>query len=63
MDAPLTPCHAHPPTLQLVAAVKKSPVLLLPTHRSYMDFIILSYAFLCADVPIPIIAGEPFPSL
>lgn len=48
----------------LAETIKSSPVLLLPTHRSYMDFIILSYAFLCADVPIPIIAaGQDFQSM
>ena len=33
------------------------PVLLLPTHRSYMDFIIISYMFFFKNVPLPAIAG------
>lgn len=43
------------------ATFRDKPVILLPTHRSYMDFIVLSYVFLCADIPVPIIAaGEDF---
>ena len=46
---------------RLAAELAMNPVLLLPTHRSYMDFIILSYAFLCCDMPLPVIAaGEDF---
>lgn len=37
------------------------PVILLPTHRSYLDFLMLSYLFFAYNVPIPhIVAGEDF---
>eukprot|EP00759_Apiculatamorpha_spiralis_P048000 PhF_6_TR43393/c0_g1_i1/m.66618/K00649/GNPAT; glyceronephosphate O-acyltransferase len=36
-------------------------VVLVPSHRSYIDFLIVSYVLLCMDVPIPhICAGEDF---
>ncbi len=38
------------------------PVLLMPTHRSYMDFLLVSYVFYHYDLPLPVIAaamGEP----
>ena len=45
-------------------AVKNGPVLILPNHRSYMDFLIVSYIFFFADVPVPAIAsGADFLSL
>ena len=40
-------------------AMKKGPVVLLPTHKSHVDYIILSYLFFNRGLPIPrIIAGE-----
>lgn len=48
-------CAHH---FQLRELLKESPVLLVPTHRSYMDFLVLSYVFFLLDVPVPIIAGE-----
>lgn len=39
-------------------------MLILPNHRSYMDFLIVSYIFFFADVPVPAIAaGADFLSL
>jgi len=37
------------------------PVLLIPTHRSYIDFLLISYLFFEYDLPMPhIAAGEDF---
>jgi len=37
------------------------PILLIPTHRSYIDFLIVSYIFFEYDLPLPhIAAGEDF---
>lgn len=33
------------------------PVLLLPTHRSYVDFLLLSYLFFAYNLPLPHIAA------
>lgn len=45
-------------------AIKKSPVVLIPTHRSYLDFLILSYVFFAYNLPMPrIAAGEDFLSV
>jgi 1-acyl-sn-glycerol-3-phosphate acyltransferase len=39
----------------------RTAVVLLPSHRSYMDFIVLSYAMLVMGFPLPhICAGEDF---
>ena len=37
--------------------MKEYPVILMPTHRTYADFILLSYAFLHYDLPLPVIAA------
>jgi glycerol-3-phosphate O-acyltransferase len=40
---------------------KKGPVVLLPTHRSYLDFLIVSFVCFCCKLPLPFIAsGEDF---
>jgi 1-acyl-sn-glycerol-3-phosphate acyltransferase len=40
---------------------RKCPVLLVPTHRSYLDFLILSYVLFSYSLKIPFIAaGEDF---
>ena len=40
------------------------PMLLLPTHRSYIDFIMLSYVTFALNLPIPYIAAaEDFMNL
>ena len=37
------------------------PVIMMPTHRSYIDFLICSYIFLSYNIPLPhIAAGEDF---
>ena len=43
------------------AAAKQGPLILIPTHRSYVDFLIVSYCCFALDLPIPhIAAGEDF---
>ncbi|EGG23421.1 hypothetical protein DFA_05553 [Cavenderia fasciculata] len=43
------------------AAIQKAPVVLIPTHRSYIDFLIISYIFFEYNLPMPhIAAGEDF---
>lgn len=32
-------------------------MLVLPTHRSYMDFLLVSYVFYHFDLPLPVIAA------
>ena len=40
---------------------KQAPIILIPTHRSYVDFLIVSYVCFLCDLPIPhIAAGEDF---
>lgn len=49
---------------QVRDAISKSPVVLIPTHRSYLDFLILSYVFFAYELPMPrIAAGEDFLSV
>jgi glycerone phosphate O-acyltransferase len=41
--------------------VPPGPLVFIPTHRSYMDFLILSYIFFAYSIPVPhIAAGEDF---
>uniref|UniRef100_A0A1B0FMH2 Phospholipid/glycerol acyltransferase domain-containing protein n=1 Tax=Glossina morsitans morsitans TaxID=37546 RepID=A0A1B0FMH2_GLOMM len=42
---------------ELKKSLGRSPVLYLPTHRSYMDFILMSYICFYYDIEIPGIAG------
>lgn len=42
---------------QIHEAAQQMPVLLLPTHRSYMDFLIISLLFFFEGLPVPAIAG------
>ena len=37
--------------------MKEYPVLLMPTHRSYMDFLLLSFIFYTYEMPLPVIAA------
>ncbi|KAL6070816.1 Dihydroxyacetone phosphate acyltransferase [Balamuthia mandrillaris] len=40
---------------------QKGPMVLIPTHRSYIDFLIVSYLFYSFDLPVPhIAAGDDF---
>jgi len=47
--------------VQIRASMANGPLVLLPNHRSYMDFMIISYIFFEYDLPLPhIAAGEDF---
>lgn len=37
--------------------MSQGPVLLLPTHRSYADFLLISYLCFTLDIPLPVIAA------
>ncbi|KAL5007949.1 hypothetical protein ScPMuIL_013530 [Solemya velum] len=37
--------------------IHEYPVLLMPSHRSYMDFLLMSYIFYHYDLPLPVIAA------
>ena len=37
--------------------MKETPVILLPSHRSYIDFLLLSYITYHYDLPMPYIAA------
>ncbi|XP_061559730.1 dihydroxyacetone phosphate acyltransferase-like isoform X2 [Phycodurus eques] len=41
----------------LQQAVEDTPVILLPNHRSYTDFLVLSYIMFTYDIPLPVIAS------
>ncbi|XP_072218113.1 dihydroxyacetone phosphate acyltransferase isoform X2 [Leuresthes tenuis] len=41
----------------LQQAAQESPVILMPNHRSYVDFLVLSYILFSYDIPIPVIAA------
>lgn len=41
----------------LQQAIQESPVILMPTHRSYIDFLIISYILFTYDLPVPVIAA------
>ncbi|XP_028252785.1 dihydroxyacetone phosphate acyltransferase [Parambassis ranga] len=41
----------------LQQAVQESPVILMPNHRSYLDFLIISYVLFTYDIPVPVIAA------
>ncbi|XP_041832745.1 dihydroxyacetone phosphate acyltransferase [Melanotaenia boesemani] len=41
----------------LQQAVQESPVILMPNHRSYVDFLVVSYVLFIYDIPIPVIAA------
>ncbi|KAF4099872.1 dihydroxyacetone phosphate acyltransferase [Onychostoma macrolepis] len=42
---------------RLQQAIQEYPVILLPNHRSYMDFMVLSYIMFTYDLSIPVIAA------
>lgn len=44
-----------PPQLQ--QAIQEHPVILMPNHRSYIDFLIISYIMFTYDLSIPVIAA------
>ncbi|XP_029966607.1 dihydroxyacetone phosphate acyltransferase-like [Salarias fasciatus] len=41
----------------LQQAVKENPVILMPNHRSYVDFLVISYILFTYDIPLPVIAA------
>ncbi|KJE90338.1 peroxisomal acyl-CoA:dihydroxyacetonephosphate acyltransferase, variant [Capsaspora owczarzaki ATCC 30864] len=46
---------------RLREAVTHAPVMLLPSHRSYLDFLIVSYVMWAHDLPLPAVAaGQDF---
>ncbi|XP_004712263.1 dihydroxyacetone phosphate acyltransferase [Echinops telfairi] len=42
---------------KLQRAIQEHPVVLLPSHRSYIDFLILSFLLYNYDLPVPVIAA------
>lgn len=42
---------------QLQRAIQEHPVVLLPSHRSYVDFLMLSYLLYTYDLALPVIAA------
>ncbi|KAM5206412.1 dihydroxyacetone phosphate acyltransferase isoform 1-T1 [Hipposideros larvatus] len=42
---------------KLQRAIQEHPVVLLPSHRSYMDFLLLSFILYNYDLPVPVIAA------
>ncbi|XP_019382762.1 PREDICTED: dihydroxyacetone phosphate acyltransferase isoform X1 [Gavialis gangeticus] len=42
---------------KLQQAIQEHPVVLLPSHRSYMDFLMLSYLLYSYDLALPVIAA------
>ena len=47
----------EPKLLKLMRTIKEKQVVFLPTHRSYLDFIILSYICFSYDIPTPLTAA------
>ncbi|MCJ8749941.1 hypothetical protein PDJAM_G00193240 [Pangasius djambal] len=49
---------------RLQQAIQEHPVVLLPSHRSYMDFLMMSYILFTYDLALPVIAaGMDFMSM
>ncbi|XP_063116111.1 dihydroxyacetone phosphate acyltransferase isoform X3 [Cavia porcellus] len=42
---------------KLQRAIQEYPVILLPSHRSYIDFLMLSFLMYSYDLPVPVIAA------
>ncbi|XP_064197083.1 dihydroxyacetone phosphate acyltransferase isoform X1 [Anguilla rostrata] len=42
---------------RLQQVIQECPVVLMPNHRSYVDFLVLSYILFTYDLPIPVIAA------
>ncbi|KAF4092042.1 hypothetical protein AMELA_G00016360 [Ameiurus melas] len=42
---------------QLQRAIQEHPVILMPNHRSYIDFLIISYIMFTYDLSVPVIAA------
>ncbi|XP_008311481.1 dihydroxyacetone phosphate acyltransferase [Cynoglossus semilaevis] len=41
----------------LQQSIQQTPVILMPNHRSYVDFLVISYIMFSYDLPIPVIAA------
>lgn len=39
------------------STIKEYPVLIMPTHRSYFDFLLVSFVFFAYELPLPVIAA------
>lgn len=49
---------------QFLKLSNKMPVVVLPTHRSYMDFLFITYVMFLNELPLPIVAaGDNFKAL
>ncbi|KAM3861005.1 dihydroxyacetone phosphate acyltransferase-like [Diretmus argenteus] len=42
---------------RLQQSIQEHPVILMPNHRSYVDFLVISYILFTYDLPIPVIAA------
>uniref|UniRef100_A0A665V1B1 Si:ch73-21k16.5 n=1 Tax=Echeneis naucrates TaxID=173247 RepID=A0A665V1B1_ECHNA len=42
---------------RLQQAIQETPVILMPNHRSYVDFLIISYILFTYDIPLPVVAA------
>ncbi|XP_070843394.1 dihydroxyacetone phosphate acyltransferase [Chaetodon trifascialis] len=42
---------------RLQHAIQETPVILMPNHRSYVDFLAISYILFVYDIPLPVIAA------
>ena len=42
---------------QVRQLVQDYPILVMPTHRSYLDLLLISYVFYDFDLPLPVIAA------
>ncbi|XP_041660588.1 dihydroxyacetone phosphate acyltransferase [Cheilinus undulatus] len=42
---------------RLQQAIQENPVILMPNHRSYVDFLVISYILFTYDIPVPVIAA------
>lgn len=49
--------HLMAPPPQLQRAIQEHPVILMPNHRSYIDFLIISYIMFTYDLSVPVIAA------
>uniref|UniRef100_A0A1A7WZS9 Uncharacterized protein n=1 Tax=Iconisemion striatum TaxID=60296 RepID=A0A1A7WZS9_9TELE len=41
----------------LQQVTQENPVILMPNHRSYIDFLVISYIMFSYDIPVPVIAA------
>ncbi|ETW07168.1 hypothetical protein, variant 2 [Aphanomyces invadans] len=48
-------------TIRKLVQARDGPLVLIPTHRSYVDFLMMTYLFFAYNIPVPhIFAGEDF---